>query len=154
MRESNQFCLSWAASATFSLTFTLFLGSVVFFRGRGVEEFVVQKGFRVDKKGFKGLMTSLEKRVFMNLGFRDCRFCGLIWRVSMRLNGLRARNLWRKRKRQGSSNVKGSLLDPPFFQHSPDLSLEARVYLVQRLDCNCSFICDGSDGEKIGRAHV
>ncbi|KAG6762440.1 hypothetical protein POTOM_032940 [Populus tomentosa] len=50
----------------------------------------------------------------------------------MRLNGLRARNLWRKRKRQGSSNVKGSLLDPPFFQHSPDLSLEARVYLVQR----------------------
>jgi len=130
VRESNQFCLSWATSATFSLTFTLFLESMVFFRGRGVEEFVVQKGFRVDKKGFTGLMTSLKKRVFMNLGFRDCRFCGLIWWVSMRLNGLRARNLWRKRKRHVSPNVKGSLLDPLFLQHSPDLSLEARVSLI------------------------
>jgi hypothetical protein len=66
----------------------------------------------------------------------------------MRLNGLRARNLWRKRKRQVSPNVKGSLLDPLFLQHSPDLGLEARVYLVYRLDCNCSFICYGSDGER------
>lgn len=47
----------------------------------------MQKGFRPETEvGKESLGLSLERSEFMNWVLGDCRFCGLIWRVSMQKN--------------------------------------------------------------------